>query len=128
MSESEEVERAWSTFAKPLVFAAGETPKVDQLCFLLGDGQRVPGQSLRQHRLVSPRIRFALETTDESSSPGESHPQALTEPDGNLSAHPALIVPPRGEFRATIKRTDRVHAGPRGLANELPVADGSEIA
>ena len=29
---------------------------------------------------------------DESSSPGESHPQALTDPDLNVSAHPALIV------------------------------------
>src|SRR5262249_51237690 len=29
-----------------------------------------------------------------SSSPGEFHPQALTEPDGSLSAHPALIIQP----------------------------------
>ena len=28
------------------------------------------------------------------SSPGESHPQALPEPDVNLSAHPAPIVQP----------------------------------
>src|SRR5215831_7727947 len=27
-----------------------------------------------------------------SSRPGESHPQALTDPDMNVSAHPALIV------------------------------------
>jgi hypothetical protein len=32
----------------------------------------------------------------ESSSPGESHPQALPEPDVNLSIHPALIVQPPG--------------------------------
>src|SRR5262249_3854763 len=30
----------------------------------------------------------------ESSSPGEFHPQALTEPDGSLSPHPALITRP----------------------------------
>ena len=30
-----------------------------------------------------------------SSSPGEFHPQALTEPDGSLSTHPALITRPR---------------------------------
>ena len=30
----------------------------------------------------------------ESSRPGESHPQALTEPDMNVSAHPALTVQP----------------------------------
>ena len=30
----------------------------------------------------------------QSSSPGESHPQALTDPDVNLSVHPAPIVQP----------------------------------
>jgi hypothetical protein len=29
---------------------------------------------------------------NESSSPGEFHPQALTDPDVNVSAHPALII------------------------------------
>ena len=29
---------------------------------------------------------------DESSSPGEFHPQALTDPDGRLSPHPALMI------------------------------------
>src|SRR4051812_29572988 len=41
-----------------------------------------------------------------SSSPGEFHPQALTEPDGSLSAHPALITRP----------------GPRLPAKFLPIA------
>ena len=32
--------------------------------------------------------------TQESSSPGESHPQALTDPDVKVSRHPAPIVQP----------------------------------
>ena len=32
--------------------------------------------------------------TQESSSPGEFHSQALTDPDVSLSAHPAPIVQP----------------------------------
>jgi len=64
----------------------------------------------------------------QSSSPGESHPQALTEPDGNLSAHPALIVQPQDGFRATISRTSSVRVEPLGPANERPVADGSGTA
>jgi len=32
--------------------------------------------------------------TAESNSPGEFHPQALTEPDVSLSTHPALIDQP----------------------------------
>jgi len=37
MGESEEVERARSAFAQPLAIAAGNTPKTDQLGFLLGN-------------------------------------------------------------------------------------------
>src|SRR5262249_18077302 len=29
---------------------------------------------------------------DKSSGPGELHPQALTEPDGKLAPHPALMI------------------------------------
>jgi len=35
-----------------------------------------------------PKVQF-----EESSSLGEFHPQALTDPDVNVSAHPALIIP-----------------------------------
>jgi hypothetical protein len=41
------------------------------------------------------RLMAILEPKDESSSAGEFHPHALTEPDVNLSAHPALIVQPK---------------------------------
>jgi len=37
---------------------------------------------------------FRQNGVDESSRPGESHPQALTDPDVNVSAHPALTVQP----------------------------------
>ncbi len=38
--------------------------------------------------------RLIARQNHESSSPGEFHPQALTEPDGSLSTHPALIIRP----------------------------------
>jgi hypothetical protein len=37
---------------------------------------------------------------EKSSSPGEFHPQALTDPDVNVSAHPALII--QSLFSATL--------------------------
>lgn len=61
-----------------------------------------------------------------SSSPGELHPQALTEPDVSLSAHPAPIVQAQVEFRETTVRTDRVLDGPRGPANAPLFAGGYE--
>ena len=80
----------------------------------------------RTHR-VHRRIGVSTTADHESSSPGELHPQALTEPDGNLSAHPALIVQSRGVSRETTARTSSAHGGPRGLTNERLVADGTEI-
>ena len=35
------------------------------------------------------RIVLVFEADDKVSSPGESHPRALAEPDVNVSAHPA---------------------------------------
>ena len=43
------------------------------------------------HALARP---LTLHHDDEVSSPGELHPQALSEPDVNLSAHPAPIIQP----------------------------------
>jgi hypothetical protein len=40
-------------------------------------------------------LRSMLKTQHESSRPGELHPQALTDPDLSVSAHPALTVQPR---------------------------------
>ena len=45
-------------------------------------------------RFGEQRRLFADWTDRMSSRPGESHPQALTEPDMNVSAHPALTVQP----------------------------------
>jgi hypothetical protein len=41
----------------------------------------------------------------ESSRAGESHPHPLTEPDVNLSAHPAPIVQPKNKQSASVQTT-----------------------
>ena len=45
------------------------------------------------------------------SSPGESHPQALTEPDVNLSIHPAPIIQPLEQSPSSSEQTSLVVAG-----------------
>jgi hypothetical protein len=48
---------------------------------------------------------MALAVENQSSRPGESHLQALTEPDVSVAAHPALIVQPlRREAQANGRR------------------------
>ena len=53
------------------------------------------GRPLLNHRQSKKGLRFRATQNNKSSSAGEFHPHALTEPDVNLSAHPALIVQPK---------------------------------
>jgi hypothetical protein len=59
------------------------------------DRQAVAAKTLWQHVQHPTGVPFTGETHDESSSPGEFHPQALTEPDGKLAPHPALHTQPQ---------------------------------
>jgi len=94
------------------------------------------GRMQREATLGGPRMHhfqrlfgfFASATlNDRSSSPGELHPQALTEPDVNLSVHPALIVQSWVGFHEPITQRVEVLAEPHGPASEPPCADGFVI-
>jgi len=52
-----------------------------------------------------------LERAHKVSSAGESHPHALSEPDGNLSAHPAPIIQPMEVFPISNGQTSSVLVG-----------------
>ncbi len=75
---SEEVERFGRRVADSRLGLVENEPNLRE--DLLGLRQRISSVTSAQNH--------------ESSSPGESHPQALTEPDVNVSVHPALIVQP----------------------------------
>ena len=60
----------------------------------------------------------------ESSSAGESHPHALTDPDVNLSAHPAPLIQPQAALPDASGRINSTHAGQCVLTTGLPDADG----
>ena len=59
-----------------------------------------------------------------SSRPGESHPQPLTDPDVNLSIHPAPIVQPMVENLSASDKTASAFAGQLALASEPLSGDG----
>src|SRR5215467_6866720 len=54
----------------------------------------------------------STEAQQESSSPGELHPQALTEPDGWLAPHPALMIQSPVVSPAAKGRTAAEHGVP----------------
>ena len=96
-------------------------------CFLRAEPQPPSCEELSQ---LGEDDRFELPSRTgqhhESSSPGELHRQALTEPDVNLSTHPAPIVQSQGEFRCATVRTSLVLGGQRGRASEPLVDVASE--
>ena len=59
------------------------------------------------------------------SSPGESHPQALSEPDVNLSAHPAPIIQPTAESPSASAQIAVARVAIARPANALRSCDGS---
>lgn len=60
-----------------------------------------------------------------SSSPGESHPQALPEPDVNLSIHPALIAQPSVASPFANGQIDWVPSLQCALTNRPPSVRGA---
>src|SRR5215831_18262832 len=60
----------------------------------------------------------------ESSSAGESHPHALTDPDVNLSAHPAPIVQPQAVPPSANAQRGAAAVGQSARANGSLGADG----
>ena len=63
------------------------------------------GRPLLNHSQGKKSLIFRATQNDKSSSAGELRPHALTEPDVNLSAHPALIVQPANEGTASEQTT-----------------------
>jgi len=63
---------------------------------------------------------------EESSNARESHPNVLTEPDVNLSIHPALIDPPSVSTPVANGQTTGVPGVQSGQANE-PLAVFSPV-
>ena len=89
--EPQEVESG-RTFA-PLL-PSRRSPKRQHTGLVRMQCESVASQPLGQDIHHALRVVASLEADHTSSRPGESHPQALTEPDMNVSAHPALTVQP----------------------------------
>ena len=81
MRKAQEVERfrLASTTVSSIVF--GVAAKLDDPCLVGMQLEAKPREALAQFRQEPLCFRSMLESRNESSRPGESHPQALTDPD-----------------------------------------------
>jgi len=94
MRVTKEIERfrlAIATLGPPF---GSKAAKLDQACLLRMQFECKLRQPFSQIGEEALRILAVLKSDDWSGRPGESHPQALTDPGVNVSAHPALIVQP----------------------------------
>jgi hypothetical protein len=88
-------------------------------------GQSIALQSLAEHRLDPLCIVVMFKANEESSRPGDSHPQALTEPDVNLSAHTAPTVQPPPDAAKTSAQRTAGHGGQSAEASARSAGDGA---
>src|SRR6266540_4334003 len=93
--ETEKVERLRRLSARSLRFPHRRPAKLDEPGLLGMEREPVFGESLSQHFQHSLRVLLVLKAQNESSSAGESHPHALTEPDMKLAPHPAPTIQPQ---------------------------------
>jgi hypothetical protein len=93
VSEAEKIERFRATFSASLVTVDREATEFDHASLLVMELQAKFGKAFPKSLQARLGLVLLLEANDESSSPGEFQPQALTVPDVNLSAHPAPTQP-----------------------------------
>ncbi len=80
------------------------------------------------HNRLHSGVRVCYTTVGLSSRPPELPPKALTEPDVNLSIHPALIVQPQAIHLVASEKTRTAPAEQRPPTTDVPAADGDESA
>src|SRR5262249_61943051 len=91
----------------------------DQAGLVRVERQAVLAEALRQHVEHAAGVFLAGEAQDESSGPGELHPQALAEPDVELAPHPALMIQSPVVSRSATGRTDGDRGAPPDPASGL---------
>jgi len=122
--ESQKVECFRLPFPTLLPVRYCEPSKFDEAGFLRVHLQTEFGQSLLQLLQKQLGVISVLEPHEPESSPGESHPQALSEPDVNLSAHPAPIIQPQAQPPSANGQRAGGRVSRFFPASTLPCADG----
>src|SRR3954454_17564406 len=90
------------------------------LGLLVGEFQAASLQEVSHEGLDLVTKEFLRGACDqESSGPGELHPQALSDPDGRLSPHPALMIQSTVESRSA--------RGPAGSGRVAPADPASGL-
>src|SRR5262249_31660246 len=114
-----------------LVGVQGDDLVAEESCRLrsrMSDQRLLPGEFELEH-IAQESFQLTLdlfgllawptEAEEESSGPGELHPQAFSDPDGRLSPHPALMIQSPVESRSA--------RGPAGSGRVAPADPASGL-
>src|ERR1035437_5303235 len=93
--EAQKVERLRLTFSSSFPVELGKRPELNPARFVRMQFQSKLPQPFQEILQETVGFRLRLETEDRVSSAGESHPDALSEPYLNVSAHTAPAREPR---------------------------------
>jgi hypothetical protein len=94
VGKTQKVERFWLPFPSVCSIFRRIAPKLNQAGFLILQFQIEPLQPFSQFFFEQLCFGSMLKAHYKVSGPREFHPRALSEPDMNLSAHPAPIIQP----------------------------------
>ena len=112
VAEPQKVERLRLACVSPCSICGRIPSKLIQPGFLALQFQVELLQPFCQLFFESLRFGLIFEAHHKVSGPRESHPRALSEPDVNLSAHPAPVIQPRAEFPSASEQTIQVYSSP----------------
>ena len=125
VGESEEIERRGFGFASMNCASSCIGTEFDDTRLFGVKNEAVLPEPFPNRRVARNRVVLVLKSDDEVSSPGESHPQALSEPDLNLSAHPAPIIQSMVVFSSAIGKRALADDAQGALTNAPPYGDAS---
>src|SRR6478672_10779170 len=122
--EAQEVEGLRASLPGSCPSLGGEPPELDQPGLALVERQAELRQPVLELRKELPRLCLVLTAERQSSSGGESHPSALSEPDVRLSPHPAPTPQPPAARPVATGQTGRDRDERCAPASTSPHAPG----
>src|SRR5262245_41273675 len=119
MREPQEGESRATLLPAPFFSQAREPAELDQAGLLFVEREVELAHAVTKGLHHGTSIVGVLEAHHKSSGPGEFHPQALSDPDGRLAPHPALMIQSPVESRSARELADSGRVAPPDPASGL---------
>ncbi len=117
--------KAWNCFSPQIEGGCSSIPIEDDASLPFVEHHAMRREACGEKSMEPLRGSNTRRRENQVSSPGESHPQALSEPDLNLSAHPAPIIQSMVISSSAIGKRALAAGAQGALTNAPPSGDAS---